>query len=54
MAAQKKAVKKLSKVGEGTAVFLSQEVRKLGWKQGEYVWVEIVEGDRLVLKKVKE
>ena len=51
-----KSVKKLSKVGEGTAVFLSQEIKKLGWKQGEYVSAEAVDDGReqkIVLRKIK-
>lgn len=47
-----KSIKKLSKVGEGTAVFLSQEIAELGWKQGEYVSVEI-DKDQIILRKVK-
>lgn len=51
-----KSIKKLSKVGEGVAVFLSQEVKKLGWAQGEYVSVEAVDDGReqkLILKRIK-
>lgn len=49
-----KSVKKLSKVGEGIAVFLTQEANQLHWKQGEYVSVEIDEKEKkLILKKVE-
>jgi len=51
-----KTIKKLSKVGQGIAVFLSQEAKKLGWKQGEYVSVEAVDDARdqkIVLRKIK-
>ncbi len=50
-----KSVKKLSKVGEGIAVFLSQEAKILGWKQGEYVSVEILDEGRdkkVVLRRI--
>lgn len=56
MAIDKKSIKKLSKLGEGTAVFLTQEIKRLGWKQGDYVSVETVDDDReqkLVLRKIK-
>jgi hypothetical protein len=43
MATGAKSIKKLAKLGEGTAVFLTQEIGKLGWKQGEYVSVEVIE-----------
>ncbi len=48
-----KSVKKLSKVGEGTAVFLSQEIRRLGWKQGEYVSVEVPDDERIVIRRIR-
>jgi len=51
-----KSVKKLSKVGEGIAVFLSQEAKKLEWKQGEYVSVETTDDGReqkITLRKIK-
>lgn len=56
MDANTRTVKKLSKVGEGTAVFLSQEVRRLGWKQGEYVSVEVTDDkkeQRITLRRIK-
>ena len=56
MVTNTKSVKKLSKVGEGIAVFLSQEARKLGWKQGEYVSVEAVDDgkeQKLILKRIR-
>jgi len=50
-----KSIKKLSKVGQGVAVFLTQETKHLGWKLGEYVVVEVEEEkeQRIILKKVK-
>jgi len=56
MSAPTKTIKKLSKVGEGVAVFLTQEVKKLGWKQGEYVSVEMLDDardEKLVLRRIK-
>lgn len=50
-----KTIKKLSKVGEGTAVFVTQEIKKLNWKQGDYVSVEILgEGkdSKIVMKRI--
>ena len=55
MAPAQKAVKKLAKVGEGTAVFLTSEIGLLGWKQGEYVSAEVIDekGEKkIILKKV--
>jgi len=56
MGAETKTVKKLSKVGEGTAVFLTQETKKLAWKQGEYVSVEVSEeskDSKIILRRIK-
>jgi len=56
MAIDRKSIKKLSKLGEGTAVFLTQEIKKLGWKRGEYVSVEILDDNReqkIILRLIK-
>lgn len=55
MAKNPRSIKKLSKVGEGTAVFITQEIKKLAWKQGEYVSVEILDDGKdakIILRKV--
>ncbi len=56
MATTPKTVKKLSKVGEGIAVFLTQEAHALQWKQGEYVAVEVdkdARDERIILRRIK-
>jgi hypothetical protein len=54
--AQAKTVKKVSKVGEGLVVFITQEAKSLGWTNSDYVSVAI-EGEgrqgRLVLKRIE-
>ena len=54
--AQEKRVKKVSKVGQGLVVFLTQEARILGWTDKDYVSVT-VEGEgkqgRLILKRIE-
>ena len=54
MASAPKAVKKLSKVGEGTVVFLTTEIGLLGWKQGDYVSVEVIDdgAGKIILRRV--
>lgn len=51
-----KSIKKVSKVGEGLAVFITQEARKLNWTNDDYVSI-LIEGEgrnaKLILKRIE-
>lgn len=50
-----KKVKKVSKVGEGLVIFVTQEARLLGWTNSDYVSVQI-DGEgkdaKLIIRKI--
>lgn len=50
-----KKVKKVSKVGEGLVIFVTQEARVLGWTNSDYVSVQI-DGEgkeaKLIIRKI--
>jgi len=47
-------VKKILRWGNGLAVFVTKECRKLGWKEGDYIKTEVnKENNSLTVKKVK-
>lgn len=51
-----KSVKKISKVGQGFAVFVTQECREIGWTDKDYVSVEIQgtgKETKLILKRIE-
>ena len=51
-----KHVKKILRWGNGLAIFITKECRKLGWKEGEFVSTSVTkgkEGESILIKKVK-
>lgn len=51
-----KNVKKILRWGNGLAIFITKESRKLGWKKGEFVSVSAIrdrDGERILIRKVK-
>ncbi len=44
-------IRKVSRISNGYGVFLTKEVRKLGWNESTFVTVKI-ENESIVLKKI--
>jgi len=51
-----KHVKKILRWGNGLAIFITKECRKLGWKEGEFISTSVMkdkEGEKILIKKIK-
>jgi antitoxin component of MazEF toxin-antitoxin module len=51
-----KHVKKILRWGNGLAIFITKECRKLGWNEGEFISTSVMKdekGERILIKKVK-
>lgn len=46
------SVRTISRIGNGLGVFLTQEIKKLGWSKGAYVIVRI-QDDGILIKKME-